>query len=59
MDGQRFVRIHRSAVVNMERIQQLEPISHGEFEVVMKDGGRVRLSRTYRARLEEWLGQSL
>lgn len=59
LDPQRFVRIHRSAIVNLERIQQLEPISHGEFEVVLKDGARVRLSRTYRNQLEARLGQSL
>jgi two-component system LytT family response regulator len=59
LDPSRFVRIHRSAVVNIERILQLDPISHGEFEVVLKDGARLRLSRTYRAQLEERLGQSL
>jgi two-component system LytT family response regulator len=59
LDPSRFVRIHRSAVVNIERILQLDPISHGEFEVVLKDGARLRLSRTYRAQLEDRLGQSL
>ena len=59
LDTSRFVRIHRSAIVNIERIVQLEPISHGEFEVVLKDGARLRLSRTYRAQLEARLGQSL
>lgn len=59
LDPRHFIRIHRSAIVNLERILQLEPISHGEFEVVMKNGSRVRLSRTYRSQLEERLGQSL
>ena len=59
LDVSRFVRIHRSAIVNIERIQQLEPISHGEFEVILKDGARLRLSRTYRAQLEQRLGQPL
>jgi two-component system LytT family response regulator len=59
LDPQRFVRIHRSAIVNIERIQHLEPASHGEFEVVLKDGARVRLSRTYRPQLEQRLGQPL
>jgi two-component system LytT family response regulator len=59
MDPARFVRIHRSAIVNIESIVQLEPVSHGEFEVVLRDGARTRVSRIYRAQLEKRLGQSL
>lgn len=59
LDPMRFVRIHRSAIVNIESILQLEPISPGEFEVVLKSGSRSRISRTYRAQLEKRLGQSL
>ena len=59
LDPMRFVRVHRSAIVNIESIVQLEPISHGEFEVVLKDGSRSRVSRTYRVELEKRLGQSL
>lgn len=59
LDPRRFVRVHRSALVNIESIVQLEPISHGEFEAVLKDGSRTRVSRTYRAQLEKRLGQAL
>jgi two-component system LytT family response regulator len=59
LDPMRFIRVHRSAIVNIESILQLEPISHGEFEVVLKNGSRARVSRTYRAQLEKRLGQSL
>jgi two-component system, LytTR family, response regulator len=59
LDPVRFVRVHRSAIVNIESVSHLQPISHGEFEVVMKSGTRARISRTYRARLEKRLGQSL
>ena len=55
----RFVRVHRSAIVNIDSILELQPISHGEFDLVSKDGHRCRVSRTYRALLEERLGQSL
>jgi len=55
----RFVRVHRSAVVNIESIVQLEARSHGEFDAVLKHGGRVRVSRTYRSHLEKRLGQPL
>lgn len=59
LDPRRFVRIHRSALVNIESIVQLEPMSHGEFEAVIKNGSRARVSRTYRALLEKRLGQPL
>jgi two-component system LytT family response regulator len=59
LDPVRFVRVHRSAIVNIESIVRLEPISHGEFEAVLKDGSRPRVSRTYRGELEKRLGQSL
>jgi two-component system, LytTR family, response regulator len=59
LDSMRFVRVHRSAVVNIESIVQLEARSHGEFDVVLKHGSRTRVSRTYRAHLEKRLGQPL
>jgi two-component system LytT family response regulator len=59
LDPRRFVRVHRSAIVNIESIVQLEPISHGEFEAVLRNGARTRVSRTYRAQLEKRLGQPL
>jgi two-component system LytT family response regulator len=59
LDPRRFVRVHRSALVNIESIVQLEPMSHGEFEAVIKNGSRTRVSRTYRALLEKRLGQPL
>jgi two-component system LytT family response regulator len=59
LDPARFVRVHRSTIVNIDSILQLEPISHGEFDVVLKNGVRTRISRSFRAQLEERLGQSL
>jgi two-component system LytT family response regulator len=49
LDQRHFIRIHRSAIVNLSRVAFLEPIFHGEFQVVLKSGKRVRMSRTYRA----------
>jgi two-component system, LytTR family, response regulator len=59
LDPMRFVRVHRSAIVNIDSILELQPISHGEFELVLRDGHRSRVSRTYRTQLEKRLGQSL
>lgn len=59
LDPMRFVRIHRSSIVNIDSIVELQPISHGEFELVLKDGHHPRVSRNYRIQLEKRLGQSL
>jgi two-component system LytT family response regulator len=59
LDPAQFVRIHRSAIVNLDSIVHLEPISHGEFDVVLKHGGRTKVSRTFRSHLEKRLGQAL
>ena len=59
LDAMRFVRVHRSAVVNLDRVVQLEARSHREFDVVLAHGSRMRVSRTYRAHLEKRLGQPL
>ena len=59
LDPVRFVRIHRSVIVNIESVIELRPLSHGEFELLLKDGHRSRVSRTYRIELERRLGQSL
>ena len=59
LDPFQFVRIHRSSLVNLKSIAFLERRSHGEFEIVLKDGPRLMLSRNYRAEVEMRLGQSL
>jgi len=59
LDPFQFVRIHRSSLVNLKSIAFLERRSHGEFEIVLKDGTRLMLSRNYRADVEMMLGQSL
>jgi two-component system LytT family response regulator len=59
LDPMKFIRVHRSSIVNIDSIVELQPISHGEFELVLKDGHRSRVSRTYRVELEKRLGQSL
>jgi two-component system, LytTR family, response regulator len=55
LDPARFFRIHRSALVNVARIRELEPHFHGEYVVVMQDGARLRLSRGRRDGLHRLL----
>jgi len=59
LDPERFIRVHRSAIVNIDSIVQLDAVSHGEFDVTLRDGSVARVSRTYRALLERRLGQPL
>jgi two-component system, LytTR family, response regulator len=59
LDPNRFLRIHRSVIVNIDSVVQLEPLSHGEFELLLKDGSHPRASRTYRASIEKRFGQRL
>jgi two-component system LytT family response regulator len=46
-------------MVNLDRIRELQPYFHGEYMVVLHDGTKLKLSRTYRNRLQERLGQAL
>jgi two-component system, LytTR family, response regulator len=55
LDPSRFVRIHRSTIVNVDRIQELQPAFHGEFTVVLASGRSVHCSRTYAAALARLL----
>jgi two-component system, LytTR family, response regulator len=59
LDPRHFVRIHRSAVVNINRIKELQPWSHGEYHVILHDGTQLTLSRSYRDNLQSALGNSL
>ncbi len=51
LDPNRFLRVHRSAIVNLDSIQRLEPWFHGEYSVVLRDGTKLTSSRTYSERL--------
>jgi two-component system LytT family response regulator len=59
LDPRRFVRVHRSTVVNTSRIIELQPRTHGDYVVFLKGGTELTLSRGYRSELEGWLRQPL
>lgn len=59
LDPDRFVRIHRSTIVQIDRIAELQPDFHGDFTVRLKTGTSLALSRTFRARVEERFGRRL
>ena len=51
LDGELFVRIHRSAIVNVDHIRELQPWFHGEYVVILHDGTRLMASRVFSDRL--------
>jgi two-component system LytT family response regulator len=59
LDPARFVRIHRSSIVNLKSVAFLERRSHGELDVTLKDGAQLLMSRTYRAKVEQVLRHRL
>lgn len=56
---QRFARIHRSALVNLDRVRELRPSFGGDFFVILRDGTRLKLARSRRAELERLLKSRL
>lgn len=56
LDQHRFVRVHRSAIVNVDCIGVVEPRGHGEYAITMKDGARLTSSRTHSGKLRAMLG---
>jgi hypothetical protein len=56
LDPRSFVRVHRSRIVNLDRIRAIYPWAYGDFRILMQDGSVVNFSRRYRSRLEELIG---
>jgi two-component system LytT family response regulator len=59
LDPARFVRIHRSTIVNLEKVKELQPFFRGEYVVVLHGGTTLKLSRGYRENLERRLGRTI
>lgn len=59
LEPKHFVRIHRSAVVNVEQIKELQPLFDGDHSILMQSGTKLTLSRHYRERLFAVLGKPL
>lgn len=59
LDPAKFVRIHRSTIVAVERIKELRPWFHGEYVVILKDGAQLTLSRGFKDGLQRIIGEAL
>lgn len=53
LDPRRFLRVHRSTMVNLARITELQPMFHGEYRIVLRDGTQLSSGRKYGKRLQE------
>jgi len=52
----KFLRISRSAIINVDRVKELQPLFHGEYVVILRNGTKVTLSRNYREALSQLMG---
>jgi two-component system LytT family response regulator len=59
LDPQQFVRIHRSTIVNVDRIQEMQSSFNGEYVVLLRTGTRLTLSRGYRDSIQARLGKPI
>ena len=57
LDPRRFCRIHRSAVVNLDCVEEMRPCETGDYVVQLRSGVRLKLSRVYRSELDRRLGR--
>jgi two-component system LytT family response regulator len=57
LDGCRFLRIHKSTIVNADRIREIQPTVNGAHVVLLRDGSRLTWSRGYRSRLKDLIGE--
>ena len=57
--GFQFVRVHRSAMVNIDLVGKLRQDAHGDYVAVLRGGQEIRVGRQFRERLQARLGQSL
>ena len=53
LDPDKFLRIHRSTIINVDRIKELQPWFHGDYAVILADGTRLTLSRSHREKLQK------
>jgi two-component system LytT family response regulator len=55
LDPARFVRVHRSAIVNIDRIKELQPWFRGDYRVILLDGTQLTLTKNHREKLDSQL----
>jgi two-component system LytT family response regulator len=59
LDPQQFLRIHRSTIVNADRISEMRPRDNGEYKILLHTGAVLNASRRYRQRVQDFFGGKL
>lgn len=59
LDPKKFLRVHRSTIVRIDSIRELQPWFHGEYHIILHNGTKLTLSRNYREQLQSVLGNNL
>ena len=57
LPAEKFIRVNRSTIVNIDRIKELQPLFHGEYVIILKNGTKLTFSRGYREKLDQLLGR--
>jgi two-component system LytT family response regulator len=55
LDPQMFLRVHRSSIVNLQYVKEVRTEKDGEFAVMLVNGQKIAMSRSYRSRIHDWL----
>jgi len=58
LDPDKFLRVHRSIIVNLEHVKEIQPWFHGDYVILMQDGAQLTSSRNYREQLRKLMGKS-
>ncbi|MGQ0760751.1 MAG: LytR/AlgR family response regulator transcription factor [Acidobacteriota bacterium] len=58
LDPNQFLRIHRSRIVNIQRVKELRPLFRGEYDIMLKDGTRLETGRGYRDRIQKLMTEA-
>lgn len=59
LDPNRFARVHRSTIVNLDQIKELHPLFHGDYQIVLQDKTKITMSRNYRDKLSFLLDKTI
>ena len=57
LDPAQFLRVHRSRIVNVGKIKELQPLFRGEYDIMLRNGTRVESGRGYRDRIQKLLAE--
>jgi two-component system LytT family response regulator len=55
LDPEMFLRVHRSSIVNLQHVKEIRSETNGDFAVILVNGQKVSMSRSYRSRVSEWM----